>query len=199
MYPSGCWWFRSLASTRGVAGYHHLMSTSGTDPGPSPCLPWEQEHYTIAMTSRWPDGREPFLFHISACQDQFWPTRTSVAEDDAPMGRTSFMEPFHCTPDLPLSSSRTWHCWDLSTIRGNCNLSPVPAWDPPHSFSPHVSALSEQGSCLQKAALEKIFRQPNTNGIWKPISSQFLPSLKHLILLFTLLALSKMEDGFLFL
>lgn len=58
---------------------------------------------------------------------------------------------------------------------------------------------TEQGSCLQKAAPEKVFRQSNTNGIWKPISSQFLPALKHLIFLFTLLVLSKMEVGFLFL
>lgn len=168
MYASGCWWFRSLASTRGVAGYHHLTRTSSTVSDPSACLPWEQEHYTIAMTSRWPAGKEPFLFHLSACQD--WPTRTSVAEDDASMGRKSFLEPFHCTPDLSLSSSRTWHCWDLS--RANCNLSPVPAWDP-HTASPHTSLLSQSKAAVSR---RQLLRQFSDNSIQMEFENLFLHS-----------------------
>lgn len=48
--------------------------------------------------------------------------------------------------DLSLSSLRSWHCWDLSTIRGHFNQSPVPAWDP-HPASPHrAGQLSPEGS-----------------------------------------------------
>lgn len=110
------------------------------------------------------------------------------------------MEPFLCVPSLSLPSLRSWHCWDPSATGGDCNLSPVPAREP-HTASPHThlcAPSSEQDSCPQKAALGTIFKQSNINGACEPISSQFLPALKHLFPLFTLLGLSKMGAVFFF-
>lgn len=195
MDPSGCRWLGSLASTRGVVGYHHLRNTSSTDSGPSACLPWAQGPYTIAMTSRWPAGREPVLFH------------TTGSGQPGPLlqklmllwgGRVSWgLSTAHLTSPCPPREPGIAETWAQS--EATATSVPSQPETPMQLLPTRLCPLSEQGSCLQKTALETIFRQSNTNGIWKPISSQFLPALKHLFFLFTLLALSKIEGGFLFL
>jgi len=78
------------------------------------------------------------------------------------------------------------HAWplvalpkELALMRPKCNqrrLQPESCPSPraPHTASPHTclcTPSSEQYSCPQKAALKTIFKQPNINGVFKPISS----------------------------
>lgn len=91
--------------------------------------------------------------------------------------------PLHAQPLLALLE-------ELALLRPECNhrrLQPESCPRPRalHSFSAHTALQapsSEQDSCPQKAAPRTTSKQPNINGGCRPISSQFLPALKHLSL-----------------
>lgn len=193
MDPSGCWWLGSLAS-RGVVGYHQLMNTSSTDSGPSACFPWALP---------WLPGDQ---LEGSLSSSTSLPARTGSGQPGPLLqkmmllwgGRVSWsLSTAHLTSPCPPWEPGIAETWEESEATATWVLSQPET--PTQLLPTRLCPPSEQGGCLQKAALETVFRQSNTNRIWKPISSQFLPALKHLFFLFTMLGLSKMEGGFLFL